>query len=424
MRLESPLLFGRTHVLLLIALLSSAPFLHAETFTNPRLIQTGSNPVSLAQGDFNGDGKPDLIYEDVGSSTTLHVLLGNGDGAFRHGQDITLPPGLNLVLAVVDVNSDGKLDLVIGVDGPQGALAVMLGNGDGSFQSPIVTSLPAQVLWASLGGCGVADFNGDGAVDLIVTDAQNNYLYVLLGNNTGSFILKSTIRHFTGPTAVFVGDFNGDGHEDFLVFDRLSADVAVFLGNGDGSFKPAVLYTGPGQIWSVLLADMDGDGHPDLVVTGPGYTLYIYHGNADGTFATTSSGGSSFAGPILNLIAAADFNGDGILDIAAVGNNGITILLGQGNLTYAPPASYGAGPATSQAVMADFNQDGHADFAVVAPEGIPYGCLHLGWHLSGKALRCLILRQIICRAICPSDRKLTSPPQAPPLLDLVRSGLA
>ena len=364
------LVFGRPHVLLLITLLSSAPSLHAETYTNPRFLQTGSNPVSLAQGDFNGDGKPDLIYEDVGASTTLHVLLGNGDGTFQHGQDITLPSGLNLVLAVADVNNDGKPDLVLGGDGPQGEIGVMLGNGDGTFQSAIVSLLPAQALWAGLGGCGVADFNGDGAVDLIVTDAQNNYVYVLLGNNTGSFVLKSIIQQFTDPTTVFVGDFNGDGHQDFLVFDRLSADVAVFLGNGDGTFKPAVRYTGPGQIWSVLLADMDGDGHPDLVVAGPGYTLYIYHGNADGTFATTSSGGSSYTGPILNLIAAADFNGDGILDIAAVGNNGITILLGQGNLTYAPPASYGAGPSTSQAVMADFNQDGHPDFAVVAPEGI------------------------------------------------------
>jgi hypothetical protein len=370
MRLKTGLLFSRVGIVILIAILGSATFLDAEIFTNPRFLQTGSNPIALAQGDLNGDGAPDLIYADGGSSPMLHVLLGNGDGAFQHGQDIPLPAGGGL-LAVDDLNGDGKLDLIMGVGGPQPQVGVMLGNGNGTFQSPVLTPLPANAsTYAFLAGCGVADFNGDGANDLIVTDELDNSLYVLLGNTTGAFTVKSTVQQFSGPTTVFVADFNGDGHQDFLVFDRLSADVAVFLGNGDGSFRSPVRYTGLGQIWSALLADTDGDGHPDLVVTGPGNVLAIYRGNADGTFAATSSGGSSNAGPILRLMVAADFNGDGMLDLAAVGNNGITILVGKGNLTYAPPMAYGAGPSTSQAVMADFNRDGHADFALVAPGGI------------------------------------------------------
>jgi hypothetical protein len=371
MRLQSRQLPSSARVLFLITLLGALPLLHGETFTNPRLLQTGSNPSTLAQADFNGDAKPDLIYMDGPSPLALHVLLGNGDGTFQHGQDIVMPQGLTELLAVADVNHDGKLDLVLGGGGAQPEIGVMLGNGDGSFQSAIVTPLPLLGSnWAELAGCGVADFNGDGAVDLIVTDGANNAFYVLLGNNTGLFAVKSTVQQFTWPSTVFTGDFNGDGHQDFLVLNGLSADVAVYLGNGDGTFQPAVRYTGPGLIRSVLLADVDGDGHPDLVVIGPGNALYIYHGNADGTFATTSEGGSSYAGPILRLIAVADFNGDGVLDIAAASNNGITILLGKGNLTYAPPASYGAGPPTSQVAMADFNLDGHADFALVAPEGI------------------------------------------------------
>lgn len=369
MRLQSGLVLSSTRILLLIALFGTFPLLHGETFTNPRLLQTGSTPSTLIQGDFNGDGKPDLIYMGGTPQLALHVLLGNGDGTFQHGQDITIPAGLTAVLAVVDVNQDGKLDLVLGGGGTQPEIGVMLGNGDGSFQSAIVSPLPLLgPSWAGLAGCGVADFNGDGAVDLVVTDGSNNAFYVLFGNNSGSFTVKSTGQQFTGPSTVFPGDFNGDGHQDFLLFDRGSADVAVFLGNGDGTFKPAVRYTGPGQIWSVLLADMDGDGHPDMLVTGPGNILSIYHGNADGTFATTSSGGSSRS--VGTLFAVADFNGDGILDVAGIGGNGVTILLGKGNLTHAAPASYGAGPSTSQVAMADFNLDGHADFAVAVPEGI------------------------------------------------------
>ena len=357
-------------ILLLMGLLSIALSLQAETFTNPRFIQTGSNPGAVVAGDFNGDGNPDLVYMDGGTSTTLHVLLGNGDGTFQRGQALALPAGGGL-LTSADVNSDGKLDLIIGVSGPQPAIGVFLGNGDGTFQASIVTALPpATNAYAYLIGCGAADFNGDGAPDLVVSDTQNSNLYVLLGNNTGSFTLKSTIKWYTSPTTIFAGDFNSDGHQDFLVFDRLSADVAVFVGNGDGSFKPGVRYTGPGQIWSAWLADMDGDGHPDLLATGPGNVLGIFHGNTDGTFATTSSGGSSYTGSISKLMAVADFNSDGILDIAAVGNNGITLLMGKGNLTYALLASYGAGASPTQAVMADFNRDGHNDFALVAPGGI------------------------------------------------------
>jgi hypothetical protein len=205
MQLESHWVLRCTPILLLFALLGAALTLHAETFTNPRLIQTGSNPALLAQGDFNGDGKPDLIYQDGGSSATLHVLVGNGDGTFQQGQDISLPTG-GVLLAVADVNSDGKLDLVIGVDGPPTEIIVMLGNGDGTFQSPILTPFNANgTAYPDFVACGVADFNGDGAPDLIVTDKVNNYLYVLLGNNTESFTLKSSFQWFTYPAAMAVG---------------------------------------------------------------------------------------------------------------------------------------------------------------------------------------------------------------------------
>ena len=194
----------------------------AESFKNPLLILTGSNPNTVSQGDFNGDGNPDLAYTDASG---LHILLGNGDGSFRHVQDISLPPGMGGTITVADVNSDGKLDLLFGGLNPLAQIGVVLGKGDGTFGSPIVSTLPLNLnLYASIGGrFGVADFNGDGAPDVIASDSQNNYVYVLLGDNSGSFTLKTTIFDGGAPGDVWTGDFNGDGHPDFVVHGQLGA---------------------------------------------------------------------------------------------------------------------------------------------------------------------------------------------------------
>ncbi len=358
-------------VLMIAGLLAAAP-MAAQNFKNPRMISTSSDPSTISQGDFNGDGKTDLAYLDGGAPRGLHILLGNGDGTFQHGQDIQLPSGIGGAITVADVNKDGKPDIVLGGGGPQGQIGVLLGQGDGTFQAPIVSQFPAGgPSYAEINSViGVADFNGDGAADLAAADVQDNVVYILLGNNTGSFTLKATLPSGTASTTVFTGDFNGDGHQDFIVQSVLGAGVTVFLGKGDGTFQSGVGYTGPHNITSMLLADMDGDGHLDLVVSGFGNTIDILHGNSDGTFATSSEGGSSYGGPGATLLAIADFNADGILDIATASDNGISILLGKGDLSYAFPVPYSGSPTPNSAVMADFNADGYKDFAEIAPGGI------------------------------------------------------
>lgn len=357
---------------LMIAGLLAAASLAAQNFKNPRMISTSSDPSTISQGDFNGDGKTDLAYLDGGAPRGLHILLGNGDGTFQHGQDIQLPSGIGGTITVADVNKDGKPDIVLGGGGPQGQIGVLLGKGDGTFQAPIVSQFPpGGPSYAEINSViGVADFNGDGAVDLAAADAQNNVVYTLLGDSTGSFTLKATLPSGSASTTVFTGDFNGDGHQDFIVQSVLGAGVTVFLGKGDGTFQTGVSYTGPHNITSVLLADMDGDGHPDLVVSGFGNTIDILHGNSDGTFATSSSGGTSYGGPGTTLLAISDFNADGILDIATASDNGISILLGKADLSYAFPVPYSGSPTPNSAVMADFNGDGYKDFAEIAPGGI------------------------------------------------------
>ncbi len=367
---------GNRHLLaiclLLIAGLLAVHPLGAQTFKNPKMISTATDPTTISEGDFNADGKPDLVYLDGGSPVVLHVLLGNGDGTFQHGQDIQLPSGIGGRITVADVNKDGKLDLVLGGGGPQGQVGVLLGNGDGTFQPLIVSQFPAAGSnFATIGSfIGVADFNGDGAVDLAAADTLNDAVYILLGNNSGSFTLKSTLFNGSGPTNVFTGDFNGDGHPDILVQGVYGADATVYLGNGDGTFQAGARYTGPHNIGSILLHDMDGDGHPDLVVTDQLNAIDILHGNPDGTFSNTSSGGAPSGGPGASLLAVFDFNSDGILDIATATANGISILLGKGNLSYSPPVPYSGSPTSASAVMADFNGDGYQDFAEIAPGGI------------------------------------------------------
>lgn len=167
-----------------------------------------------------------------------------------------------------------------------------------------------------------------------------------------------------------IGDFNGDGNEDFMVQGGLAADVRVFLGKGDGTFQQPVIYGGTPTlgISSVVLADMDGDGHVDMLVSTQTNEIQILHGNADGTFVATSGGATLNSFPL--VMAVADFNSDGIPDIAVQDGSGLNILLGTGNLNYTTPVPYSLGVSSWASAVADFNGDGHPDFALTTPGGI------------------------------------------------------
>ena len=311
------------------------PVVHAaETF----------EPVSLVAGDFNGDGRPDLalVPECSGGANcergAVRVLLGNGDGTFQASRVYAAGAGSNYSLAAADFDGDNKLDLAVAYQtAGNSAIDVLLGNGDGSFQPPVTYSTGARCAVSLATG----DFNNDGARDLaVVNGCVSDTISVLLGNGDGTF--QTAVAYPSGgafAALLAVADFDGDGIADLAVvntcanYDNLvcasSGSVAVLLGNGDGTFRAPVSYpSGGSQADFIAAGDFNGDGRIDLAVgfqagNGNDRSFSLLTGNGDGTLqspAVYSAGGTSAA-----LIAMEDFNRDGQPDLA-VSNGGVGVL--------------------------------------------------------------------------------------------------
>src|SRR5215510_3491292 len=202
----------------------------------------GPDPVSVAVGDFNGDGIQDLAvanHEAYDGPDGISVLLGNGDGTFQEAINFGSGGNVASFVAVGDFNGDGVQDLVVANSGDfdSGNISVLLGNGDGTFQAAVnfgAGNNPSSIA--------VGDFNGDGIQDLTVAHGffGSNSVSVLLGNGDGTF--QEGVNYGTGfaPSFVAVADFNGDGVQDLAVANEGSNNVSVLLGNGDGTFQEAV----------------------------------------------------------------------------------------------------------------------------------------------------------------------------------------
>jgi hypothetical protein len=330
---------------LLLLTLPVACWCQSRTFQNPLLIPTSGDPAALATGDWNGDGKQDLAYIDSASNPSLHILLGNGNGTFTVGQTIALAPSScsyndsthSCFLFQADVNGDGKPDFVfLSTPSFSGTITVLLGNGDGTFAAPIVTTFATDdsdpPMLETIAGFG--DFNGDGKLDIAVADYYG-YVTVFIGDGAGHFTPGFHPSSQTGPYAVYTGDFNNDGKLDLLTLSGQNPAVAqVYYGNGSGSFTTGPFYYMAGG--RALYADVNGDGIPDLIGWN-GANIWVMLGKAGGGFAASVQIPATLSTDD-QLIRVADVNGDGIADLIFSTGTGIKIMLGQGNLNFGQPS--------------------------------------------------------------------------------------
>jgi hypothetical protein len=346
----------------------AAPMAYFGAATN---FSTGHFPVSMAVGDFNHDGRPDMA---VATSSGVTVLLNRGGGVMNVSSNYSAYGG-DAAIAAGDFNGNGNLDIVVAPFATDGYASVLLGNGTGGF--PVRTG--AGYSWNA---CGVAlgDFNGDGHLDLAIAQTEGACVSVGPGRGDGSFGVQANYSVTNYPCDLRGGDIYGHGSLDLAVAisihsaHPLSANSNAFcvLSNrGDGTFAAPRTYAG-GRTndthYSLELADFNGDGRLDLA-------LLNYYAQSVTIWLNDGRGGFTLAGEYPlgfapTSIAKGDFNSDGIVDLVIRGDGAARVLLGNGDSSFtltpqmAAPADSGYEHGASVAV-ADFNGDGAPDIAFV-----------------------------------------------------------
>ncbi len=358
------------------------------TFKTAQVYAVGTGPVSVAAGDFNGDGIADLSVANSGSNN-VSVLLGSGDGTFKPAVNYDAGVSPNRVV-VADINGDGKLDIAVLVNvnldiSAPGAVSMLLGNGDGTFQPPIVVTLTlAQNPFA------LVDVNGDKKADLIINliDSGDDPagVTIALGNGDGTFQASTTIPNASGVS--LVADLNGDDRPDLAV--NAAAYFQLMYGKGDGTFSvgPQLSPSDGGGVGRIWAADLNNDGRLDLILesvlslTGnPNETnvqqdigSFLNNGTVFGGERIFLTGVNQKANPfspefdsLINDLAIGDFNGDGkgdVADRAAVvrtSNPPFAVNIGDGAGNFTAVAMPDPGPF---AIAADLNGDQLADLVV------------------------------------------------------------
>ncbi|MFH1213656.1 MAG: FG-GAP-like repeat-containing protein [Candidatus Neomarinimicrobiota bacterium] len=305
-------------------------------------------------------GIKSTVGDSLAKSYTWSFLIKsdvNSSGQFV--QSSTPSVGSNpLSVTAGDFNGDGSLDLAVSNSGST-TVSILINNGSGTFtqsSTPSVGSNP----WSVTAG----DFNGDGSLDLAVSNWNSTTVSILINNGSGTFTQSSTPGVGSSPYSVIAGDFNGDGSLDLAVANCGSNTISVLINNGSGTFTQSSTPGVGSNPLSATAGDFNGDGSLDLAVANSGSTtVSILINNGSGTF-TQSSTPSVGSNPY--SVTAGDFNGDGSLDLAVAnyGSNTVSILINNGSGTFTQRSTPSVGSNPWSVTAGDFNGDGSLDLAV------------------------------------------------------------
>jgi len=379
--------------------------------------------VPALVGNFNGSSNPvDVVLPD--NQLNFVYLQGYGDGTFRSGINYYAEHGTGfqseaVALASGDFNGDGILDFVIGnfaCSNCTTGITVFLSNADGTLQQG-VNYFPAKST-STMQYVAVADFNGDGKLDIAVTDTQNGIVQIFTGNGDGTFTAAAGSSFATdtaaspNPVGIVTADFNGDGKPDLAIINNhgspaSSANVGILINNGMGSFNPVVTYPLSTVATELTAADVNADSKIDLVVPlyggvcrpgsciAPGSAVAILLGNGNGTFRKGSdlalvNGSSTYLNPY--AAAVADVNGDGKVDLVVTiqdqknFDQGIVVAFGNGDGTFQTPTllssssqnpQFAPPPLPGYVQIVDLNKDGIPDLVYtnshLSTVGVMYG---------------------------------------------------
>lgn len=351
--------------------------------------ETSSGPVSVFNGDLDGDGKPDLVVANRFANTvSVFKNISSGAGDIAYAPKIDLAIGFEPIsISIGDLDGDGKSDLAVAIFG-EFKVSVFLNTSSGPGSISFASKVDFLTGPAGAGPFSVAvgDLDNDGKSDLAVANLLNHQVSVLrnISSGVGNINFAARIDLPTGagsgPISVSIRDLDGDGKVDLVSTNTSNNKASVFRNTSSGpgviSYAPRVDLTTGTEPRAVYIGDLDSDGKADLAVANSSAS------NSVSVFRNTSNAGSiSFAlkqdFTTSNSpwdVAIADLDGDGKIDLVAADGSGFASILrntstGAGNVNFDSHVDFLSGTNPVSVSVGDFDLDGKNDLALTNYNG-------------------------------------------------------